>query len=92
MENEILTVAFVIAITAFFKNKLGLKGWKVLLAAFIVLLLLTYIPVLIALFPAAAPWLEPIAKLITLFLAAAGSVDFVEMVRTPEPPAVKAKK
>jgi hypothetical protein len=85
MENEILTVAFVIAITAFFKDKMGLKGWWVLLAAFLVLLFLTYIPVVIALYPPAAPWLTPLVRLITVVLAAVGSVDFVKMIRSPKP-------
>ena len=81
MENPVMTVAFVVAITAFFKEQFGLTGWKVMLAAFAVLLVLTYVPVVIALFPQAEPFLTPLVQLIALFLTAAGSVDFIRQLR-----------
>jgi hypothetical protein len=78
----ILTVAFVIAITSFFKTQLGLKGWWVILAAFVVLLVLLYIPLLIVQFPVAASYLDALWKVIVLLLTAAGSVDFVKEIRS----------
>ena len=79
----VLTVALIVAIVSFFKKQFGLTGWKVILAAFVVALILTYIPVLSAAFPMAAPWLTPLVNLIVLFLGAAGSVDFVTEIRKP---------
>jgi len=81
--SVVLTVALIIAIVSFFKKNLGLTGWRVILAAFIVALFLTYIPVLATAFPLAAPWLTPLVNLIVLFLGAAGSVDFVTEIRKP---------
>jgi hypothetical protein len=84
--NEILTVAIIIAITAFFKKQLGLSGWRVLLAAFIVALFLGLEPVIVSTFPVIAPWLSAVVNVIVLFLTAAGSVDFITAVRTKDIP------
>jgi len=88
-ENSVLTVAFVVAIVAFFKKQLGLTGWKVLLAAFLVALIIGLVPVITVTFPTIAPWLLAIVNVVVLFLTAAGTVDFVTEVRTttkpPEP-------
>jgi hypothetical protein len=81
MDNPILTVAFIIMITSFFKERLGLSGWKVLLAAFIVALLIGLVPVIVVTFPVVAPWLSVVANVVVLFLTAAGTVDFVIEVK-----------
>jgi hypothetical protein len=89
MDNPILTVAFIVMITSFFKKQLALTGWKVLLAAFVVALVVGLVPVAIAAFPTIASWLAAILNVIVLFLTAAGSMDFIIAVRTttkpPEP-------
>jgi hypothetical protein len=81
MENPILTVAFVVAITAFFKEHLGLTGWKVMLAAFLTAMVLAFLPLLASTFPQAAPWLNQFVQVVILFLTAAGTVDFVKQLR-----------
>lgn len=82
LENPVLTVAFVVLIVSFFKAQFGLAGKWALLAAFITALVLGLIPQLGLQFPALAPWLDAVAKVIALFLGAAGSFDFVKEVRT----------
>lgn len=72
-----IDAAFLIAITAFFKEQLGLQGRSVLVAAFLVGLALFLSPQIIAALPAAGPWLEGVVNFIKLYLAACGSVDFV---------------
>ncbi|MDD5397416.1 MAG: hypothetical protein PHW24_05190 [Candidatus Moranbacteria bacterium] len=84
--DDILTVAIIIAITAFFKKQLGLSGWRVILAAFIVSLILGMIPIIGATFPVIAPWLAALTKVIVLFLGAAGTVDFIGVLRETKIP------
>jgi hypothetical protein len=86
LENPVLNVAFIIAITAFFKKQLALTGWKVLLAAFVVALLIGLVPVIIATFPATSSWLTSIVNVIVLFLGATGTSDFIIAVRTTNKP------
>lgn len=90
LDNPILTVAFIIAITSFFKVQLGLVKWKVLLAAFIVALIIGLVPTVVETFPVIAPWLTAIVNVIVLFLGAAGTFDFVMEVRTVKTPPVSA--
>lgn len=80
-ESPILTVALIVAITSFFKKQLGLTGWRVLLVAFLVSLIIGLSPVIIAAFPPAAPWLTAFLGVVVLFLTAAGTVDFISEVR-----------
>lgn len=75
-----IDAAFLIAITAFFKEQLGLQGRSVLAAAFVVGLALFLAPQIIAALPAAGPWLEGIVNFVKLYLAACGSVDFVTAI------------
>jgi hypothetical protein len=82
----VLDVALILTITAFFKKQLGLSGWKVLVAGFVVALIIGLAPVFIATFPAAAPWLATVVNVIILFLAAAGSFDLAVDVKTATPP------
>lgn len=85
-DNPVLTVAFIVMITSFFKKQLGLDGWRVLLAGFIVALVIGLVPVFIAAFPVVTPWLTTVSNVIVLFLTAAGTVDFVIAVRTTSKP------
>ena len=86
LENPVLTVAFIVAITTFFKKQLALSGWAVLLASFIVSLFFGLVPILSATFPLFAPWLNAVTSVAVLFLTAAGSVDFIVAVRTTTKP------
>ena len=81
-DNVILTVAFIVAVTQFFKTQIGLTGWSVLLAAFLVALVIGLVPVVVAAFPLIAPWLTAVVNVIVLFLSAVGTYDFVMEVRT----------
>jgi len=80
-DNLVLTAVFIVAVAQFFKVQLSLKGWRVLLAVFIVALIMGLVPVVIAQFPVVAPWLTAVVNVIVLFLGAAGSVDFVKEVK-----------
>jgi hypothetical protein len=86
MDNPILNIAFIVSITAFFKKQLGLTGWKTMVGAFIVTLLVAELPIAIDALPVAAPWLEALYYAVVLFLSAAGSVDFITLVRTTNVP------
>lgn len=73
--DVILDVAFVIAVTAFFREQFGLKGKAVIGVAFLVTLIIGYVPLVSELFPNIAPWLRVLVGTFSLFLAAAGSWD-----------------
>lgn len=75
--DEILTVAFIIAVTAFFKEQFGFTGKSALAAAFLVALIVGLAPLVGSAFPPLAPWIEQVIKIIVLFLSAAGSVDAI---------------
>lgn len=86
--ETIINAAFIIAIVAFFKQQLGLHGWKVILAAFLTAFVLVMLTTVSTQFPVVAPWLDPIVWLIKVFLGAAGTVDFITEMRKPViPPA-----
>lgn len=76
--DQILTVGFILAASAFFTKVFGLKGYWSLLAAFLVGVAALWYPLLLASFPAAAPWLDPVIKLIAVVVAASGSYDFAK--------------
>lgn len=84
LEEPILTVAFIVAVTAFIKTQLGLSGWKAMLIAFLVALVVGLVPVFVATFPVVAPWLTALVNVIVLFLTAAGSYDFIMSVKRSE--------
>jgi hypothetical protein len=84
--TTVLTIAFVIAVTAFVKKQFALTGWKVLLAAFIIVLVVALIPLIAASYPPVAPWVNTIGIVIVLFLSATGTTDFVTDIRTKEAP------
>ena len=73
----LIDVAFVLAVTAFLKEQLGLSGKKVLLAAFLAVLFVMYVPLVTAMFPVVAPWLDQFVQAVMLFMTAAGSFDLV---------------
>lgn len=79
--SEVLTVAFVIAVTAFFKEQFGFSGKVSLAAAFVVSLVVGLAPLLGTQFPGLAPWIEQIVGIVVLFLSAAGSVDAISQFR-----------
>lgn len=80
-DNPVLTIMFIVAVAQFFKVQLNLKGWRALLAVFVVALFMGLVPVVIEQFPAISLWLSAVVNVIVLFLGAAGSVDFVMEVR-----------
>ena len=73
----IVDVAFIIAVTAFLKEQFGITGRAVLLTAFVIAFFFGSLPLLEAVLPNIAPWLDVFAKTFVLFLAAAGSYDAV---------------
>lgn len=75
--NDVLTVGFIAAATAFFSKRLGLEDKKALLCAFGVTLFVGLAPQAAAQFPPLTPWLEAIVRVGTLFIAAAGSYDLI---------------
>lgn len=79
--DAVLSVAFVVALVAFLKKQFQLVGWKVLLSAFLVALVVAYVPVVEAQFPAAQVWIDPVVKVVGLFVAAAGSWDAATQLR-----------
>lgn len=79
--DEVLTIAFIIAVTAFFREQFGLSGKASLGCAFVVALIVGLAPQLAATIPALAPWIEAVIRVIVLFLSAAGSVDALKQFR-----------
>lgn len=73
-----LTVAFIVAVTAFFKEQFGFSGRASLAAAFGVSLVVGLAPTLAAAVPALAPWITQLVSIIIMFVAAAGSVDAIK--------------
>ena len=78
MQSPLLSVAFVIAATQFFKTQFGLAGRWALLCAFVVSLFVGLAPIATAQFPAVQPWLETTIGVVGLFITAAGSFDFLK--------------
>lgn len=72
----VIDIAFVIAVTAFFRERFALKSWRVLIVAFAVTLLFNLAPLVAQSFPSFSPWLDAVLKTFWLFVVAAGSVDF----------------
>lgn len=73
--NIVIDIAFVVAVTAFFRERFALKGWRVLSVAFVVTLLFNIAPLVAQAFPDISPWLDAALRTIWLFVVAAGSVD-----------------
>jgi hypothetical protein len=76
MEIQILDVAFVIAVTAFFKKQFGWEQKIALIAAFVVALVVGIAPQVSAALPLVAPWIDSTLRVVVIFLSAAGSYDF----------------
>ena len=81
MEINLLDVAFIVAVTAFFKERFGLASKAALFAAFGVALFVGFAPLVAASFPVVQPWIEALFNVVKIFLAAAGSYDFVKSLR-----------
>jgi hypothetical protein len=73
--EPLLTVAFVVTATQFFKTQFSLANRYALLCAFIVALIVAFAPIVADQFPAASPYLNAFANVIALFIAGAGSYD-----------------
>lgn len=71
-----IDIAFIVAVVAFFRERVQLRGWRVLVLAFVVTLFFNIAPLVAELFPIVSPWLNAVLSSIVLFIAAAGSVDF----------------
>jgi len=69
------------AITAFFKERLGLKGSYVILAAFLVGLFIWLSPQIGLAFPNAAPWINGVIDFAKFYLGAMGGVDLAVYVK-----------
>ena len=76
--DTVLDVAFVLAVTAFFKAQFNLEQGKALLAAFCVALAFSFAPQIAVYLPTAAPFIDGLLKTFTLFLGAAGSYDAIK--------------
>ena len=75
MENPVLSVAFIVALTGFIKSQFGLKGSDAILTAGLVTAVVAVFPVAVASFPPAAPWLEALFGAFILFVSANGVFD-----------------
>lgn len=73
----VLDVAFVLAVTAFLKEQFSLKGWVVIVVAFLIALFFGFAPLIMAMFPTASPFLEVFLNTLVLFLGAVGGYDAV---------------
>ena len=73
--TPVLSVAFVMALVAFAKERLKLKGAAVYVFAVAFAALVASFPLLIAQFPPAAPWLEALFQAVVLSLSAFGVYD-----------------
>lgn len=75
--NIVIDIAFIVAVTAFFRTQLVLKGWRVLALAFGVTLLFNVAPLIALYLPKISPWLDVVLKTFWLFVTAAGSFDAI---------------
>lgn len=77
----VLNVAFVIAAVAFFKQQFHLSGWQPIVCAFVLALLVAFLPDIYLLLPVAKPIVEKVVFVIALFLAAPGVFDLAVDLR-----------
>jgi hypothetical protein len=75
--SQLEFIAFLVAITGFFKQQFNVTGKAILLVAFAVGIVLWFLPDIELLLPAAASWIEKLLEFIKLFLASVGSFDVV---------------
>ena len=73
----VLNVGFVLAVTAFLKEQLKLKGVVVLFVAFVICLAYGFSPIFNEMYPHISPFVKVIWDTFVLFLGAAGSFDLV---------------
>lgn len=72
-----LSIAFVIAAVAFFKEQLKFGGYWSLLAAFVIVLIVAWLPELVAFFPASGPFVDKFVLVVQLFIGAVGGREAV---------------
>jgi hypothetical protein len=89
--DYVLDAAFVLAVTAFFKQQLEISGKAALLCAFATALLLSFAPILALQFPMLAPWIEAVVRTFVVFLSAAGGYDALQQFRQHPPRPLEAK-
>lgn len=89
--NFVLDAAFVLAVTAFFKQQFEISGKLALLCAFVTSLILSFAPLLALQFPMLAPWIEQLVKTFVIFLSAAGGYDALQQFRQRPPMPLEAK-
>ena len=80
MENTIINIALIVAITAFLREQFDLEGKQIKWAALGVFLFVWGAPQLTALLPTVKPILDDFLMAINVFLGAMGSADFVSIV------------
>ena len=74
---EVGSVAFVIALVAFFTTQFKLQGKAALACAFGMALLFNLAPIVAQAYPAGAPVLDVVLKTVLLAISAAGGYDFI---------------
>jgi hypothetical protein len=75
MEIQILDVAFVIAVTAFFKKQFGWENKSALIGSLVAAMTVALAGQLSITYPVVAPWINVVVGTFTLWLAAAGTYD-----------------
>ena len=73
--NLVIDLPLVAFVTAFVKQRYNLKGDAVFAVVLVVVLVLSFIPDLIAAFPQYALYLERVIDIVKLVLAAPGAYD-----------------
>jgi hypothetical protein len=68
-------IAFTVLITGFFKQQFGLQGRMILLAGFIIIVILGFLPDIQALFPTGAYLIDKFVLILKVFLSSAGLFD-----------------
>ena len=68
-------IAFTVLITGFFKQQFGLQGRNILLAGFVIITVLGFLPDIQALFPSGAYLIDKFVLIVKVFLSSAGLFD-----------------
>ena len=85
--EQVVDIAFVIAITAFFKEQFGLVGKATIGVAFLVGVVMWGLPILTTAFPVAAPYINSFLLFLKVWLGAMGTADFGgQLIRKFNPP------
>jgi len=76
-EDIVQLIGFAVLITGFFKQQLGLLGKQTLIAGFIIIMVLGFLPDIQALFPGGAYLVDKFVLIVKVFLSSAGLFDTV---------------